>query len=333
MRKPTVIAISLGDVNGIGPEVALRATLQKRWPAPVRFVLVGSASLAAQQAEALGLTPPPAWNPGERTPRSRVTVWTPGSTPRLRCQPGRVSATAGQAAANWITAAVEGCRERHFQALVTAPICKEALHRAGLTVPGHTELLAALTRTRRFAMMLMGGALRVVLVTRHLPLAEVPGALTRAEITKAIELTGEALPWLGYRKPRIGVCALNPHAGEGGDLGTEESRLIAPAIKAAIRKGHRAVGPIPSDVIFHQALRGEYDAVVAMYHDQGLGPLKMLAFEKGINITLGLPLVRTSPDHGTAFDIAGKGRANPSSMVEALKLAIRLAHKRNPWGK
>jgi 4-hydroxythreonine-4-phosphate dehydrogenase len=180
-------------------------------------------------------------------------------------------------------------------------------------------------------MMLMGGPLRVVTVTRHVPLAEVSNRLTRREIAEAIRLTDDALPWLGCRRRRIGVCGLNPHAGEGGDIGREEITTIAPAVRAAQRRGANVAGPIPSDVIFYQAVNGAYDAVISMYHDQGLGPLKMLAFEEGINLTLGLPIVRTSPDHGTAFDIAGKGKANPSSMVAAMRLACELAGKPNPW--
>jgi 4-hydroxythreonine-4-phosphate dehydrogenase len=251
----------------------------------------------------------------------------------LSWRPGKTLAPASKAASEWIHRVVAGCRDGLFQAMVTAPISKKGFHAAGVMVPGHTELLAALTRRRRYAMMLLGGPLRVVIVTRHIPLAEVASKLTRPEISTAITLTGQALPWLGVRKARIGVCGLNPHAGEGGDLGDEESRVIAPAIRAAGKAGFPAQGPIPSDVIFHQAVQGRHDAVVAMYHDQGLAPLKMLAFETGVNLTLGLPIVRTSPDHGTAFDIAGQGIANPSSMVEAIKLAGELAGKRNPWGR
>jgi 4-hydroxythreonine-4-phosphate dehydrogenase len=220
-----------------------------------------------------------------------------------------------------------------FDALVTGPICKQSLCLTGLPFPGHTEFLAALTRTRRYAMMLIGGPLRVVLVTRHLPLAKVATGISRAAIQEAVQLAAQALPWLGVKQKTVGVCALNPHAGDKGILGREEITTIQPALLALRRQGLAVEGPVPGDVIFHQALQGRYGAVVAMYHDQGLGPLKMIAFEDGVNLTLGLPIVRTSPDHGTAFDIAGKGVAHAGSMVAAIRLAARLAHRKNPWGR
>ena len=180
-------------------------------------------------------------------------------------------------------------------------------------------------------MMLFGDRIRVVLATRHLPLRKVAAALTVDTVVEAVEMLARALPWLGFRRARIGVCALNPHAGDGGALGDEEQTVIAPALARCRRRGWNVRGPVPADVIFHQHLAGQYDAVVAMYHDQGLGPLKMLSFENGVNLTLGLPIVRTSPDHGTAFDLAGKGRANPASMAAALAWAARLAARKNPW--
>jgi len=332
------IAITLGDPGGIGPEVALKAVVGRRWPAAVRFVLVGNRALAARQAADLRLPCPPAWQPESASQAGRmpgpVVVWDPagGAAAALRgWRPGAIGKTQGRAAAQWIRAAAHGCRGGLFAAMVTGPICKQSLRLAGLSYPGHTEFLAALTGTRRFAMMLLGGPLRVVLVTRHLPLASVPGALSRVAIAEAVRLAAQALPWLGTRQRTIGVCALNPHAGDGGVLGTEERTLIGPALRALRRAGLDVAGPVPGDAIFHQAVRGRYGAVVAMYHDQGLGPLKMLAFEEGVNLTLGLPIVRTSPDHGTAFDLAGKGRANPGSMAAAIRLAIRLAGRLNPW--
>jgi 4-hydroxythreonine-4-phosphate dehydrogenase len=325
-RPRTVrIGITLGDVNGIGPEVSLKAVLGRRWPAGVQFLLIGDERIAAEQARRLRL----------RTPAtgSRVTVWNPTPSRRLSWRPGRPRPDAARSAAEWICAAVTHCRAGVLDAMVTAPISKEGFHAAGIRFPGHTEMLAELTGARRFAMMLLGGPLRVVLATRHIPLRQVSAKLTRAGLVEAIRLTGEALPWLGAEGNRIGVCGLNPHAGEGGDLGDEEITTIAPAIRAARRAGFNAIGPVPADTIFHHAGRGAYDAVVAMYHDQGLGPLKMIGFETGVNVTLGLPIVRTSPDHGTAFDIAGRNKANPSSMVEAIRLAIVLARRRNPWSK
>jgi 4-hydroxythreonine-4-phosphate dehydrogenase len=179
----------------------------------------------------------------------------------------------------------------------------------------------------------MGKGLRVMLATRHLPLRAVADALTRENILEAIELTGEALNWFGLPNGRIGVCGLNPHAGDGGALGDEETTLITPAIDAARARGLNAIGPVPADAIFFQALEQKYDAVVAMYHDQGLGPLKMHAFDCGINLTLGLPIIRTSPDHGTAFNIAGQGIAKPDSLIAAIETAIELAQRSNPWKK
>ena len=198
-------------------------------------------------------------------------------------------------------------------------------------MPGHTELLAELTGTKNFGMMLTGGGLRVMLVTRHLPIAKVPGALTKALIREQIELTGQALRLFGIKDGTIGVCGLNPHAGDGGVIGREEIELINPAIRAARKKGYDVSDAVPADTIFYEALRGDYAAVVAMYHDQGLAPLKMIGFDEGVNATLGLPIIRTSPDHGTAFGIAGKNQASPKSMKHAVALAIEMAGKPNPW--
>jgi 4-hydroxythreonine-4-phosphate dehydrogenase len=233
----------------------------------------------------------------------------------------------------WIRAATDAALNGALDGVVTAPISKAGLARAGIAFPGHTEMLAAWTGARRYAMMLMGGGLRVVLATRHIPLAAVPKRLNAAAIVEAASMAAGALEWLGVKNRTIGVCALNPHAGDGGLLGFEEERVIKPALRQLRRRGIRVEGPVPADVIFYQALRGRYGAVVAMYHDQGLGPLKMLAFENGINLTLGLPIIRTSPDHGTAFDIAGQGIANPDSMIAAIEAAAELARRPNPWRK
>lgn len=326
------IGITLGDVNGIGPEVALRAVYQSRWPAGTRFVLIGHPGLVAHQARRLNLPVPPViTSPADRN-TARVALWDPAPT-RLQWTPGRLVPAASAAAAGWIRAAAQACRAGELDGLVTAPISKEGFHRAGIQVPGHTEMLADLCGTRRFAMMLFGGPLRVVLATRHIPLAKVPRALTARSLETTIRLAAEALPWMDAPRSRVAVCGLNPHAGEGGDLGREEIDLIAPVIRKLKARGFRIQGPLPGDTVFHQAAHGDYDAVVAMYHDQGLAPLKLLAFDSGVNLTLGLPIVRTSPDHGTAFAIAGKRQARPDSMREAIRWAIRLAGKKNPWGK
>lgn len=327
------LAITLGDLNGIGPEIALQAVYGGSAPSSVRFVLVGDAALAAHMAASFGYSIPPQWAPGEAWPsRAKAVVWSPGRAAPART-PGRITAAASRAAVDWIRHAVEAALAGQVDGIVTAPICKEGLKKAHLAMPGHTEFLAELTGTKRYAMMLVGGPLRVVLATRHVPLSAVPQCLSACSIREAAEMADEGLRWMGLKAPRIGVCGLNPHAGDGGALGDEEKRLIVPAVRALKRAGLNVSGPIPSDVIFHQALKGSYDAVVAMYHDQGLGPLKMIAFEEGVNVTLGLPIVRTSPDHGTAFDIAGKNRANPASMLAAIRLATVLAARPNPWLK
>ena len=327
--KPCAIGIICGDPNGIGPEVALRVARQPQ-PASRRLVLIGHRAVWEHTARRIGCPLPPeiATLTG---PLPRCATWDPAMAPLPAHRPGQVRADAARAAYAAILAATAAAQNRQLAAIVTAPISKEAFQRAGIREPGHTELLARLTGTRRFGMMLFGDKIRVVLATRHLPLRRVADALTAEEIISAVELLTRALPWLGFPRARIGVCGLNPHAGDGGALGTEEREIIAPAIARCRRRGWQVRGPIPADVIFHQHLAGQFDAVVAMYHDQGLAPLKMLSFENGVNLTLGLPIIRTSPDHGTAFDVAGKGRANPASTRAALDWAAKLAARPNPW--
>ncbi len=301
------IGITCGDVNGIGPEVALKA-VSKGWKNAVEFTFIGPEPIGGCS------------NHWKIPFNGKIT-------------PGKITDEASKTAVAAIGRAVRGCLDGELDAMVTAPICKEGLKLAGVDYPGHTELIAELTGTKRYGMMLMGKSLRVMLATRHLPLRAVADALTKENVLEAIELTGEALRWFGLQNGRIGVCGLNPHAGDGGALGDEEAKIIAPAIEAARAKGVNAIGPVPADVIFFQTLEKQYDAVVAMYHDQGLGPLKMHAFDCGVNLTLGLPIVRTSPDHGTAFNIAGKGVAKPDSMIAAIEAAIQLAGQPNPWKK
>ncbi len=292
------IGITCGDVNGIGPEIALKAVSSNHWKNDVEFILVGPCASAEWKIPFSG-----------------------------KLMPGEITAEASVTAVAAIERAVRCCLDGELDAMVTAPICKEGLKLAGVNYPGHTEMIAELTGTRRYGMMLMGKGLRVMLATRHLPLRQVAAALTKENILEAIELTGEALAQLGLPNGRIGVCGLNPHAGDGGALGDEEAKIIAPAIEAARAKGFNVIGPVPADVIFFQTLEKQYDAVVAMYHDQGLGPLKMHAFDCGVNWTVGLPIIRTSPDHGTAFDIAGQGIAKPDSMIAAIETAIQLVNK------
>ena len=343
-RNPIFIGITLGDAGGIGPEVARKAVARRDWPSDLRFVLLGDPRALGAGAGRRVSVLPRGWEmlaPRSALParvallrrRARVFVWDPGAPGPLAIRPGRSTVSAARAAACWIEAAVAACRGGALDAMVTGPIAKHGFAKAGLDVPGNTELLARLTGTPRYAMMLTGGPLRVVLVTRHLPLARVPAAVTAESITTAVRLAAESIPWLRIRPARIAVCALNPHAGDGGALGAEEQSLIRPTVRRLRRAGLAVEGPIPGDVVFHRAVNGAFGVVVAMYHDQGLAPLKMLAFESGVNVTLGLPIVRTSPDHGTAFDIAGSGKADPGSMVEAIRTAYDAARRPNPWRK
>lgn len=241
--------------------------------------------------------------------------------------PGVLSGDAGRAAYDVIVRAVDDAQRGVVQAIATAPVNKEAFRLAGLPWHGHTDLLAHLTGSRDVAMMFDSDVFRVVLATVHIPLAEVPRALTAASLESTIALTARELPRFGVARPRIGVAGLNPHAGEHGLFGCEEQTVMAPAIAACRSRGIDVTGPFPADTIFVRARRGEFDVVVACYHDQGLIPVKLVAFGQAVNVTLGLPIVRTSVDHGTAFDIAGQGVADPQSMIAAVLLAARLARQ------
>ena len=307
-------------MNGIGPEITLKAISEGAWPDDVEFVVLGNEAVVRKQAQSMNI------------PVSQKICFQSMET-GVAWNPGTIQIDASLHAEEAIRKAVAGCQSGALDAMVTAPICKEGFHKAGVFVPGHTEYLAELTGTKNFGMMLLGGGLRVMLVTRHLPISEVSGALTKQTILEHIELTGQALKLFGIGNGKIGVCGLNPHAGDGGVLGSEEIDVINPAVCAARKKGFNVSGAVPADTIFYEALRGDYDAVVAMYHDQGLGPLKMVGFDEGINVTVGLPIIRTSPDHGTAFGIAGKNEASPKSMKNAVALAIEMASNPNPWKK
>ena len=239
--------------------------------------------------------------------------------------PGVLSADAGQAAYETIVRAVRDAQAGGIHGIATAPINKEALALAGLPWRGHTEMLASLTNTSNVAMMFWSDTLRVVLATIHIPLANVPAALTIESVSGIIELTNRELPRFGIARPRLALAGLNPHAGEHGILGTEETDVLEPAVARSAKGGVDISGPFPGDTIFLRAMRGEFDAVIACYHDQGLIPIKMAAFGRAVNVTLGLPIVRTSVDHGTAFDIAGKNIADPESLVHAVLLAAKLA--------
>jgi 4-hydroxythreonine-4-phosphate dehydrogenase len=248
-----------------------------------------------------------------------------GPPPAQRFEPGVLSAAAGRAAYDAIGAAVRDALDGRVRAIATAPVNKLAFAQAGLPWKGHTDLLGHLTGSARVAMMFWSEPLKVVLATVHVPLGDVPRLLTRDLLREIIDLTAAELPRFGIARPRLALAGLNPHAGEEGVIGTEEQRVLAPAVAEARARGVEISGPFPGDTIFVRASRGEFDAVIACYHDQGLIPVKLLAFGHAVNVTLGLPIVRTSVDHGTAFDIAGKGVADAGSMVEAVLLAARLS--------
>jgi 4-hydroxythreonine-4-phosphate dehydrogenase len=326
-----LIAISLGDITGIGPEVTLKALATELKAPDTCYLLIGDVEQTRTLNQRLGLNLRLETYDG-RADAGRVFVFNPVGEPLPRDLPAGAAAAA-RAAVACVREGAERCLRGELDALLTAPVNKEAIVRAGIPFVGQTEMLSQLARTERTAMMLLGPDdrgrwLRVALATTHLPLKCVSDHLTTAKIETVIELATQACRDLGLPRARIAVCGLNPHAGEGGEMGTEEISIITPAVAAAQRRQMDVMGPLSADAVFYHAYRGEYDAVVAMYHDQGLAPLKMVAFEQGVNWTLGLPFIRTSPDHGTAYDIAGQGKANPSSMLASLRLAKQLANKR-----
>ena len=324
------IGITLGDVTGIGPEVTLKALAQNPGDGS-RYLLIGDAGCARRLNHQLGLNLPLQTYGGPKD-AGRIFIANPlpdALPPELM----EGSPAAARAAVAWLTDGAQRCLRHELDALVTAPVNKEAIVRAGHAFVGQTEFLSQLASANRTAMMLLGQDylgrwLRVALVTTHIPLKLVAEHITRAKIELAIELAVKSCKDLGLPRTRIAVCGLNPHAGEGGHMGDEEQKIIGPTVLALQKKQLDAIGPLSADVVFNHALRGDYDAVVAMYHDQGLAPLKTVAFDTGVNWTLGLPFIRTSPDHGTAYDIAGQGIANPSSMVAAIQLAKQLAARR-----
>ena len=318
----------MGDAGGIGPEVVLKAITTRTLSATIEPVLVGDYAVWEETARHLGLN-----RRFSETPRrgSITVAITSELEPRHRVPgPARNAASAaarGEAAYKAILEGVRLVQAGEASALVTAPINKAHLNAAGHDFPGHTELLAKLAGDVPVRMMMVGGELRVVLVTTHVAIAQVPQRLNRESVLQTIVLTVQALRrQFGIAAPRLVVCGLNPHAGDSGLFGDEEARVIAPAVRAARRRGLHVLGPLAADGVFaHAGNDGSYDAVVCMYHDQGLAPFKFVHFADGVNFTVGLPFVRTSPDHGTAFDVAGSGQADARSMAAALRLAAQLS--------
>jgi len=319
------IALTIGEPGGIGPEVAIKAAISPEVVSNCHPIIVGKKSIIQRALRLLNL------------PLKLRTISSPKSITKRsgtidiidiqeegHYKEGQPSKGGGLISYLCIERAVKLALSGEVYGLSTAPISKASLKLAGLPWPGHTEMLAELTSTKDYAMMLVGGGLRVILVTIHTSLRSVPNLLTKKNIFRTILLAKRACLMFGIETPEIAVSGLNPHAGESGMFGTEEAELIKPAIERAGAEGISVSGPYPPDTIFYKALKGEFDIVVCMYHDQGLIPIKLLAFESGVNITVGLPIIRTSPDHGTAFDIAWRGVANPSSMIEAVKLAVTL---------
>jgi 4-hydroxythreonine-4-phosphate dehydrogenase len=327
--KP-IIAITMGDFNGIGPEIVLKSL---RSPAVRKLcspVLVGSTAVFEYYARKLGTGLRfAAWNDTDApSGRGAIPVVETGrGVPRIR--PGILSAGSGKRSAQALERALSLCLTGKAQGMVTAPVSKEAMFRSGYRYPGQTEFLTRRSGAKSSAMMLVADDFRVALATVHLPLKRVSRALSSERIVKKLRLIDTTLRRdFAIRRPRIAVLGLNPHAGEGGHLGSEEISTITPAISRARKDGIRAFGPFPADGFFGAGSFRGYDAVLAMYHDQGLVPLKMKAFSSGVNFSAGLSIVRTSPDHGTAFDIAGRGIADPRSMIEAIKLAASVIRNR-----
>ncbi|MBU4310490.1 4-hydroxythreonine-4-phosphate dehydrogenase PdxA [bacterium] len=332
MGKKPIIGITMGDAAGIGPEIIVKALSKKEVYRISSPLVIGDGKVMS--SELIVRSSELKINSISRIGEAKFKFGTIDLVDLKNIKMGRlkigtVNKMAAKAAVGYIKKAVSLARKGEINAIVTAPINKEGLKKAGFEFPGHTELLAHLTKTKNYAMMLVGGPLRVVLVTTHLPLSKVSSSLSKEKIYQTIRLTWDNMKYFGTKKPRIGVAGLNPHAGEEGLFGKEEKEFIIPAVEEAKKKGIRVEGPISPDTVFYRALQGEFDCVICMYHDQGLIPLKMLAFDKGVNITLGLPIIRTSVDHGTAYEIAGKGVANPQSLIEAIGLAAKLVKARS----
>ncbi len=324
-KSKLACAITMGDPAGIGPEVTLKALKQKSIQRLANFLIIGNAYALERTAQACKIN----FKMGD------VALLNVGKIPKLVF--GRPALANGSLALECIQKALDLIKSKRVDALITAPVNKHTINQALLREAkkggarccfrGHTEYLAKAAKTKDFAMMLVGGAFKVILVTTHMALEDVPHALTQKKTYQTLRLAAFALrKYFGISHPRIGVCGLNPHSGEEGTFGHQERKVIRPAVNKAKRFAS-IEGPLAADTLFYLARQGEFDAVVAMYHDQGLIPLKMLSLHQGVNLTLGLPFVRTSPDHGTAYNIAGKNKANPGSMIEAIKLAVKIGQR------
>jgi len=328
-RTRPIIAITTGDPAGIGPEVTLKALSDPGIVDLARWILVGDAWALEEAVAQMGL-PRPDWVVAEAAQGAAdrpVRVLDRRQLSRGEFVMGRASAACGRAAREYVRAATQLCLDGQADAMVTAPLNKEAVALTGERFSGHTEYIAALCGAKESRMLLVNDRLRVVHVSTHVSLRQACN-LDTGRILRTIEIGHQAMRWLGMERPRIAVCGLNPHAGENGLFGEEDRQFIRPAVEAAQERGILCEGPVPADTVFLQAVRGGCDLIVAMYHDQGHIPAKLLDFERTVNVSLGLPIIRTSVDHGTAFDIAGKNLANADSMKAALRLAVTMVQNR-----
>lgn len=327
------IAITLGCPGGIGPEIILKYFTTADPVRQIPVVVAGDLQVLQYYAEKLKLDCSLfAWTPGMELPSEEksIPVYETSQLTKESISPGNFSQETAVAMASAISGAVQGTLDKHFSGICTCPISKEALQLSGYHYPGHTEMLAHMTGSENHVMMMAGNSLKVTLATIHCSIAEVPGLLNEQALLKLFQTTHRSLRIdFNLAEPRLAVAALNPHGGEGAMFGDEEQRILIPAMKKAGSMDIPLRGPFPPDTIFFKAARGEYDAVICMYHDQGLIPFKLLHFEDGVNVTLGLPIVRTSVDHGTAYDIAGQGIANPTSLQAAVQLAHSICSNRN----
>lgn len=332
MTKKPIIGITMGDAAGVGPEIIVKALQHKELYERSHPIVIGDAKMLKRAAELLNMTitiKEVDSNKDLTTKYGEIACYDLNMLKKDLAF-GKVSPEAGHAAFEYLRTAIELANEGKIAAICTAPLNKEALHKGGHVYPGHTEILAELTDTKDFSMMLSSPKLKVIHVTTHVGIIDAVNMINPDRVYNVIRLAYETLTKSGIDHPKIGVCGINPHAGENGLFGYgEEEEKIIPAIKRAVEVGINVEGPLPADTLFFRAQRGDFDIVVAMYHDQGHGPIKVLGLETGVNITIGLPIIRTSVDHGTAFDIAGKGIADEGSLLEALRQAIELAPSRD----
>ncbi|KXK28363.1 MAG: 4-hydroxythreonine-4-phosphate dehydrogenase [Candidatus Brocadia sinica] len=318
----------MGDPCGIGPEIILKSLKSPAVRKIANYVIIGNKNVFEQAARTLKI--PLKYRiishiSEIKDSKQPISLLSMDNFKSNLIKQKKATAEGGELSVQCVIRGINLAMSGHIDALVTAPICKEAIHLGGYGYPGHTEMLQIFSGVERVVMLMVGGKLRVAFVTTHIALKDVPQSITVKDVLGTIAISDNNLKqYFGLKKPRIAVCGLNPHAGEEGIFGDEERKVIIPAVEKAKKNGIQCDGPVSADTVYYKALKGVYDAVVAIYHDQGAIPLKLHAFETGVNITLGIPFVRTSPDHGTAYDIAGKGIADPHSMMEAIKMAVRM---------